>query len=135
MGNYPPLDTLRLIYQQPIAICRQLEPLLDTPQSPPEHERSQNFTHWTDPWEEQQSEYQPDNHHIRGVANGTSGIFANLNQIYQGDCAVCSKSFGTIKENITFDYLERTHMADKTYLARLRRRKSFQTVMAAALSF
>ena len=27
LGNYPPLDTYRPIYQQPIAICSQLEPL------------------------------------------------------------------------------------------------------------
>ena len=66
LGNYPPLDTPRPIYQQPIAICGQLEPLPDTPQSPPVHERGQNFSHWTDPWEEEQFQYQPENQHIGG---------------------------------------------------------------------
>ena len=131
MCNYPPLDTPRPISQQPIDICSQLDPLPDTPQSPPAHERGPNFNHWTDRWEEEQSQYQPENQLIRGVAVGTSGICGNPNQIYQGDCVVCDKSFDSIKKEITFDYLERTHMTDEKYLARLRRRKAFQAGMAA----
>ena len=130
LDNFPPLDTSKPIYQQPIAMCSQLGQLPDTKQSPPVHERGPKFSHWTDPWEEVQFQYQPENQHIRGVAVSTSGICGNPNQIYQRDCAVCGKCFATIKEEITFDYLERTHMADETYLARLRRRKAFQAGMA-----
>ena len=131
LGNYPPLDNPRPIYQQPIAICSQLEPLPDTPPFPPVHERGQSFSPWTGPWDEEQFQYQSENQHKRGVAVSTSGICGNPNQIYQGDCAVCGTFFDTIKEEITFDYLERTHMTDETYLARLRRRKAFQAGMAA----
>ena len=72
LWNYPPLDSPRPVNQQHIARCSQLEPLPGTPQSPPAHERSPNFSHWTDPWEEEQFQYQPENPHIRGVAVSTS---------------------------------------------------------------
>ena len=101
------------------------------PKSPPAHERGQNVNHWTVPWEKEQYQYQPENQHTRGVAVDTSGICGNPNQSYQGDCGVCGKSFDTVKEEITFDYLERTRMTDVTYLARLRGRKALQAGMVA----
>ena len=89
-------------------MCSQLEPLPDTPQSPPAYQRGQNFNHWTDTREEEQFQYQPANQHIRGVAVGTSEICGTSNQIYQRDCAVTGGiSFDIIKEEVTFDYLER----------------------------
>ena len=48
----------------------------------------------------------------------------------RSDCYACGKSFGSIKEEITFDYLERTHMPGETYLARMRRRDAFEAGMS-----
>ena len=48
LGNYPPIDSPRTVYQQPIAMCIHLEPLPNTPQSQPAHERGPNFFHCTD---------------------------------------------------------------------------------------
>ena len=63
LENNPPISTPRTTYQQPIAMCSQLEPLLDTPLSPA-HERGPNSEFQPlDPWEEEQFQYQPENPH------------------------------------------------------------------------
>ena len=35
---------------------------------------------------------------------------ASVNLVSHGDCMVCGKSFDTIREEITFNFLEQTHL-------------------------
>ena len=86
--------------QQPIAQCSQLEPIPDTPQSPPIHEQGEqgpNFSNINNPWSDDQFPYWPDNAHITGVAVSTSGTCGEPNLVERGDCYVCGRSFDTIK--------------------------------------
>ena len=131
LGNNPPNASVKPEYQQSIAVCSQLEPVVDSPLSPPISEQGPNFTYWSNPLEDDLPSYQPENPHIRGVAVSSSGICGNANQVTQCDCIVCGKSADTIKEEITFDYLERTHIAGESNVARLRRRNGFQARMHA----
>ena len=103
----------------------------DTPQSPPDHERGPNTVSAEDRWSSYQADHRPEQAHITGVAVRTSGVCGNPNYVARSDCYVCGKSFGSIKEEITFDYLERTHMPGETYLARMRRRDAFEAGMSA----
>ena len=72
--------------QQQIAQCSQLEPIPDTPQSPPIHERGPNVNNINNPWSDNQFPYWPDNAHLNGVSVSTSGICDESNQVDPRDC-------------------------------------------------
>ena len=91
----------------------------------------QNATFADDPWYNSQPNYEPKQPHITGVAVTSSGICGNYNFVSRGDCMICGKSFATIKEEITFDYLERTHQVGESHAERLRRRNAFEAGMNA----
>ena len=116
---------------RPIAKCTQIEPIPDTPQSPPDHERGQNAAFINDPWSDSQTKHEPEQAHITVVAVSTSGMCGNRNLVARGHCMVCGKSFETTKGEIPFDYLERTHLSEEAYLTRLRRRNAFEARMSA----
>ena len=124
-GNGAPLE------ERPIARSAQVQPMPDTPQSPPEYEWGPNTVFAEDRWSSYQADHQPEQAHITGVAVSTSGVCGNPNYVARSDCYVCRKSFGSIKEEITFYYLERTHMHGETYLARMRRRDAFEAGVSA----
>ena len=75
--------------------------------------------------------YEPEQPHITGVAVTGSGICGNPNLVSHGVCIICGISFATIKEEITFDYLERTRQAGESYAEHRRRRIAFEARMNA----
>ena len=131
LGIGPPSNSDAPLKDQPIARCDQVQPIPDTPQSLPDHARGPNTAFANDQWSNYQANYEPEQAHITGVAVSTSGICGNPNYVARGDCWMCGKSFGSMKEEITFDYLERTHMPGETYLTRERRRDAFEAGMSA----
>ena len=90
VGNNPPSESAKPEYQRPIAVCSQLEPVIESPLSPPISEQGLNFTYWFNPWENDLPSSQPENPHIRGVAVRSSGVCGNPNQLTQGECIVCA---------------------------------------------
>ena len=112
LGNNPPLNSYAASESHHTARCAQIEPIPDTPQSPPAHENGQQATFADDLWYRCQPHYEPERPHITGVAVTGSGICGNPNLVSRGDCIICGKSFATIKEELTFDYLERNHQAE-----------------------
>ena len=88
-GHSPPLDIFTAIENWPIARCAQIEPLPDTLQSPPEHERGQYPTSADDPWYDSPPHYEPEQPHITGVAVTSSGICGNPNLVSRGDRIIC----------------------------------------------
>ena len=131
LGQSPPSESFKPLNQRPIAHCSQLEPIPDTPQSPPIHEQGSYVGNFDTPWTTEQYPRWPDNAHITGVAVSTNGACGEPNIVHHGDCYVCGKSFDTIKEEILFNFLEQTHIDGESYQTRLRRRNAFQAGMQA----
>ena len=65
------------------------------------------------------------------MAVRTSGHCGVQNLVQLGDCLVCGKSADIIQEEVTFDYLERTHRSGESYETRQRGRHAFQAGMQA----
>ena len=53
------------------------------------------------------------------------------NLVQHGDCLICGISADIIQEEVTFDYLEKTHRSGESYETRQRRRHAFQAGMQA----
>ena len=53
----------------------------------------------------------------------------------QRGAELCGKSADIVHEEITFDYLERTHRAEKSCTTRQRRKNAFQAVMQGGSLF
>ena len=66
------------------------------------------------------------------VAVSASGVYVDPNMLAHWDCVVCGNSFDTIREEISFTFLEQTLLEGETYQARLRHKKVFQAEMMAA---
>ena len=60
-----------------------------------------------------------------------SGHYGEQNLVQHGDCLVCGKSADIIQEEVTFNYLEKTHRAGESYETWQRRRHAFQAGMQA----
>ena len=131
LGIHPPSYSRRLSQERPIAECARISPIPDTQLSPPPHEQGCNVNNAGNPWSDDDFPYQPKNAHITGIAISNSGVCGLPNQVAFGDCIVFGKSFETIREEITFNFLEQTHLVGETYNTRLRRRNAFQAGMLA----
>ena len=130
LGLHPPTGGPEDVDSHPISACSQLEPLQESPQSPPPHERGQQ-TYPVAPRWDQDEPYWPPNSHITGVAVRKSGHCGVQNLVQHGDCLICGKSADIIQEEVTFDYLERTHRSGESYETRQGRRHAFQAGMQA----
>ena len=99
-------------------------PLID--QGPPENIGN-------DQWSEglEQADSWVSNPHITGLAISASALSGEPNYIQRGYCTVCGKSFATIQDEITLGYLEQTHIPEKNYVQRIRRRNAFLAGMRA----
>ena len=131
LGQSPPLESFVPSSQRPIAQCSQNEPIPDMPQSQPIHEQGPNVKNIKNPWSDDQFPYWPDSAHKTGVAVSTSGTCGQPNLFEQGDCYLCGRSFVTIQEEITRNFLEQTHIDGVSYHTRRRRRNAFQAGMLA----
>ena len=130
LGLHPPTGAPTDIDAHPMATCSKLTPMPDSPQSPPPHEKGHQAAPQPPQWD-QDEPFWPWNSHITGVAVRTSGTCGMQNLVQHGDCLVCGKSADIIHEEVTFDYLERTHRAGESYETRQRRRHAFQAGMQA----
>ena len=130
LGLHPPTGGPTNVDSHLIAGCSKLEPLPESPQSPPPHEQgyqpAPEMPHWG-----QEEIYWPPYSHITGVAVKMSGHCGEQNLVQHGDCLVCGKSADIIQEEVTFNYLEKTHRAGESYETRQRRRHAFQAGMQA----
>ena len=119
LGQSPPSESFRPLNKRSIAHYSQLEPIQDTPQSPPIYEQGPYANDINAPWITEQYPCWPNN------------ACAEPNFVHHGDCSVCGKSFDTIKEEILFNFLEQTHIDGESYQTRLRRKNAFQAGMQA----
>ena len=131
LGQSPPLESVVPIDQRPIAQRSKLEPIPDTPESPPIQEQGTNGNAINNPLSDDQFPYWPDNAHLTGVAVRTSATCGKPNFFEHGDCYVCGRSFDTIREEITLNFLEQTDIDGELYHTRLRRRNALQAGMLA----
>ena len=97
LGIGPTNDIGAPLEERPIARCAQVQPIPDTPQSPPGHERGPNTVFADDRWSGYQANREPEQAHITGVAVSTGGVCGNPNYVARSECYVCGKSFGNIK--------------------------------------
>ena len=130
LGLHPPTNGPVDVDNHPRSSCSQLEPVRESPLSPPPHERGQRVFPEAPKWD-QDEPFWPPNSHITGVAVRTSGHCGVQNIVQHGDCLVCRKSAIIIQEGVTFNYLERTHRSGESYETRQRRRHAFQAGMQA----
>ena len=72
MGLHPPTRGPTDVGRQMTADCSQIEPALESPQSPPPHERRQQTIPGAPRWDQDEPSWPP-NSHITGVAVWTSG--------------------------------------------------------------
>ena len=109
----------------PIKHCGTLTPLVDTPLSPPPHERGPiynycDYTTTTQP----QMPLQP-NSHIQGLSVRIASQCGQPNQAHYGDCIVCGRSYEQIKETAVLRYLESTTYRGESYSDQQRRRDAY----------
>ena len=71
-GNSAPLE------EQPIARFAQVQPIPDTPHSPPDHERGPNTVFADDRWSSYQTNHEQEQAHITGVAVSTAAFVVTL---------------------------------------------------------
>ena len=132
LGLHPPTRGPTDVDSHLLANCGKLEPVLECPQSPPPRARGHQVIPEAPHWD-QDEPYWPPNSHITGVAVRTSGHCGVQNVVQHGDCLVCDKSADIIQEEVTLNYLERTHWARESYEKRQRRRHAFQADMQAGV--
>ena len=115
----------------PITYCGQLNPIRDSPWSPPPEDQGPSV----DTYQPMQPHGSADswfgNSHITGLGSSVSGSCGQPNETTQTGCVICGKSSADIKEEITLGYLEQTHIPGETYEQRIARRDAFQGGMKA----
>ena len=108
-----------------ISQCGQLKPQIDTPLSPPAHERGPyvgpSFTG------QQQQTIPPLllSSHIQGISVRMAAHCGQPNTAQYGDCIVCGRNFEQIKETAVLGYLEATTYRGEPYGEQLRRREAY----------
>ena len=115
----------------PITYCGQLNPIRDSPWSPPLEDQGPSVDTYqpTQPHGSADSWY--GNSHITGLGISVGGSCGQPNETTQTGCVICGKSSADIKEEITLGYLEQTHIPGETYEQRIARRDAFQAGMKA----
>ena len=130
VGNPPPTYYGQSASDYPIAQCSRLEPVPESPLSPPLFDQRPTYdslqgaeipleTSWSD------------NPHITGLGISFSGNCGQPNEVYYTGCVVCGKDYPAIKEDITLGYLEKTHFPGESYESRLAKRNAFEAGMKA----
>ena len=130
VGNPPPSYYDQSASDCPIAQCSRLDPVLESPLSPPLIDQRPTFgapqgtdipleVNWTN------------NPHITGLGISISGTCGQPNEAYYTGCVVCGKDYPAFKEEITLGYLERTHIQGESYESRLAKRNAFEAGMKA----
>ena len=115
----------------PITQCSQINPVRDSPWSPPLEKQSLTSDFVNQPYRNDNADSWYGNAYITGLGISVSGICGQQNETFHSGCVVCGKSFEDIKAEITLGYLEQTHVAGETYEQRTARRDAFQAGMKA----
>ena len=106
-----------------ISHCGQLQSQIDTPLSPPMHERgprqSPVFT------SQQLDQPIPLISHIQGISVRMAAHCGQPNTAQYGDCIICGRNYEQIKETAVLSYLEATTYRGETYGERLKRRDAY----------
>ena len=131
VGNPPCTFYGQSASDHPIAQCSGLDPVLESPISPPLIDQRPTYDspqgadmstlagNWTN------------NPHITGLGISVSGYCGQPNEVYHTGCVVCGKDYPSIKEEITLGYLEATHVPGESYESRLTKRNAFEAGMKA----
>ena len=98
----------------PITQCSQLNPIQDSPWSPPPEEQrpTDEFQYQHNPTNTVDSWYH--NPYITGLGNSISGNCGLTHERYHSGSVVCGKSYLDIREEITLGYTEQIHIAGDT---------------------
>ena len=115
VGIPVPIHNGRPIEEHPIARCSQLNPVVESPTSPPLIDQIPCYHYETYRQQELISDELAHNHHITGLAITVSGSCGQPNETYHTGCMVCGKSLHEIKEEITLGYLEGSHIRGEPY--------------------
>ena len=109
----------------PIKYCGSLTPLVDTPLSPPPHERGPTYSPCGDNLPPQLDQPLPLSSHIQVIRVRMASHCGQPNTATYGDCIVCGRSYEQINETAVLDYLENTTNLHETYGERLKRRAAY----------
>ena len=115
----------------PITYCGQLNPIRDSPWSPPLEDQGPSVDTYQPIQPHGSADSWYGNSHITGLGISVSGSCGQPNETTQTGCVICGKSSADIKEEITLGYLEQTHIPGETYEQRIARRDAFQAGMKA----
>ena len=130
VGNPPPTYYGQSASDYPIAQCIRLEPVPESPQSPPLFDQRPTYDSLQGAEMPLGSSWS-DNPHITGLGISTSGNCGQPNEVYYTGCVVCGKDYPAIKEEIILGYLEKTHFPGEPYESRLAKRNAFEAGMKA----
>ena len=100
----------------PIKYCGNLTPIVDSPQSPPPHERGPTYGPNGNNLPRQLNQPLPLSSHIQGISVRMASHCGQHNSATYGDCIVWGRSYEQIKE---------TAVLDLNYADRLRRRAAY----------
>ena len=115
----------------PIAECSQLDPVIQSPASPPLADQMPYYHYEHQQQHDQRADQWVQNRHITGLAISVSSYCGQPNDTSHSGCIVCGKSYPEIKEEITLGYLEGSHVSGESYDQRMARRRAFQAGMRA----
>ena len=109
----------------PIKYCGNLTPIVDSPQSPPPHERGPTYGPSGNNLPPQLNQPLPLSSHIQGISVRMVSHCGQPNSAIYGDCIVSGRSYEQIKETAVLDFLESKTYRGETYADRLRRRAAY----------
>ena len=108
-----------------ISQCGEPRPQIDTPLSPPAHERGPNYGPTVIDQRQQFHNPLPLSSHIQGISVSMASHCGQPNTEQYGDCIVCGRNYEQIKERAVRSYLEATTYRGESYGERLRRREAY----------
>ena len=109
----------------PIKYCGKLTPIVDSPLSPPPHERGPTYNYCDYTTSEQPPMPLQPNSHIQGLSVRIASQCGQPNQALYGDCIVCRRSYEQINETAVLGYLESTTYRGESYNDQQRRRDAY----------
>ena len=109
----------------PIKHCREFTPFVDTPLSPPPHERGPTFSPRDNGIPPQSCQQLPLSSHIPAISVRMASYCGQPNTALFGDGIVCGQSYEEIKETAVLDYLENTTYLGQAYGERLKSREVY----------
>ena len=130
VGNPPPTYYGQSASDYPIAQCSRLDPVPESPLSPPLLDQRPTYDSPQGPGTLLETSWS-DNPHITGLGISISGNCGQPNEVYYTGCIVCGKDYPAIKEEITLGYLEKTHFPGESYESRLAKLSAFEAGMKA----